>query len=215
VTAVPYEPARPDEIRTRFYHNVLPLALQARGCEGLHASGILTEHGVVGFCGGTHSGKSTLAYALSQRGLTPWSDDALVWEIQNQRPVAMNLPFEFRLRPPSLSFFGDRSLSDLNAAQAHRPSRAPLSALYALTRVPVDPHRPRVVIHRMAGGRVLTRLLDHAHCFNPRNAARKHQMLLNYLVLLSRVPVFELQFQPSLSFIPELADAVMHSVSTV
>ena len=56
----------PDAIEETFERGVLPLALQARGIQVLHASGIETPQGVVAFCARSQTGKSTLAYACSR-----------------------------------------------------------------------------------------------------------------------------------------------------
>src|SRR5512134_3155557 len=52
---------------SRAYRDALPLVLQARGSEVLHASAVLGPRGVVALCGASGSGKSTLAYALGRR----------------------------------------------------------------------------------------------------------------------------------------------------
>jgi hypothetical protein len=210
VTAVPHAPARPDLIRRAFDHSVLPLTLQALGREGLHASAVLTAHGVVGFCGKTHTGKSTLAFALSQRGLEQWADDSLVWDLEDGHPSAISLPFHVRLRPESVSFFG--SCPDARRFR-NTEGRKPITALYVLRRTAFDPTAPRLVIERLAGGHALTTLLDHAHCFNPCDAIRKRQMMVNYLTLMSRVPVFDVRFQPSLSLLSELVDTFVTVLS--
>jgi hypothetical protein len=141
--------------------------------------------------------------------LTPWADDALVWNMGGDRPTAIPLPFEVRLRPPSLSFFGHETLSEVPAPRRNRVSEAPLAGVCVLTRALDDPPAPRVSIERLAGARALTTLLDHAHCFNPYNAVRKRQMVLNYLTVLSCVPIFEVRFHPSLAFLPDLVDAII------
>src|SRR6185436_5867269 len=172
---------RPDLIRTTFHHSVLPLALQALGREGLHASAVVTPKGVTGFCGKAQTGKSTLAYALSRRGFTPWSDDALVWDMIDGRPTAIPLPFEVRLRPPTLSFFGHASLSDVPPPRRHAVGCAPVRSVCVLKQVAVDRTAPHVSFEPLTGARALTTLLDHAHCFNPYDDVRKRQMLVGYL----------------------------------
>jgi len=212
VTAIPYPEARPEIIRTTFHHTVLPLALQALGREGLHASAVVASCGVVAFCGKTQTGKSTLAYALSRRGLEPWSDDAVVWETGPNGPMAVRLPFDVHLRPQALSFFGHSSPSDVPPPQQGVGARVPLAAVCVLQRIPIDSAAPVVSIEPVAGGRSLTALLDHAHCFNPYDAARTRRMLQNYLALLDRVPVYTLAFRPSLDHMPQLLDAITDAV---
>jgi hypothetical protein len=211
VTAVPHGHVSTQSIRHVFDHSVLPLALQALGREGFHASAVLTANGVVGFCGKTHTGKSTLAYALSRRGFAQWSDDALIWEVNGDRPSTRRLEFHVRLRDQSLAHFGHRSASDIPGSPLDAQDRARLSSLYVLSRTTVDGCAPRVAIEQLTGARALTTLLDHAHCFNPSDQHRKRQMMCSYLALLSQVPVFEVRFQPALAHLDELVDAIIQT----
>ncbi len=211
VTAVPHGHVSTESIRRTFDHSVLPLALQALGREGFHASAVLTANGVVGFCGKTHTGKSTLAYALSRRGFAQWSDDALMWDLEGEWPVASRLDFHVRLREEALAYFGHGSASDVPRAAQDPQARAPLAALYVLTRTVAGSRGQRVSIEPLAGGRALTALLDHAHCFNPSDERRKRQMMSSYLGLLARARAFEVRFQPSLAHLDELVDAIIET----
>jgi hypothetical protein len=213
VTAVPYPPPRRELIETTFHHSVLPLALQALGREGVHASAVLTPQGVVGFCGKSHTGKSTLAYAMSRRGYALWSDDALVWEKEGHDVRAVGLPFEPKLRPPALAFFGYGSPEEIRALGVKSASgTAPLRALCVLTRTTPQAGEPIAAVKRLSGGDALTTLLDHAHCFNPYDARRKRQMMVSYLTLLDRVPVFDVRFEASFTRIFEVVEAISTSV---
>jgi hypothetical protein len=211
ITAIPYQPARPDLITEAFHHSVLPLALQSLGREAIHASAVLTPQGVVGFCGHAEVGKSTMAYALSQRGYLAWSDDAVVFEIDRQRPRALRLPFEFRLRPLSAAHFGK---------PAHPPSgtddeanrRAPIAALCVLTRQAVESPAPGVLIARLEGRAALTAVLEHALCFDWHDAASKRQLLVHYLSLASAIRVFDVRLQPSLEQLSHVVDAIVDRV---
>jgi len=117
VTAIPHgraqDPAREDLILDTYYRTVLPMALQSRGWEVLHASGILTPRGVVALCGVSGNGKSTMAFGLSQpmafglsqRGWPLWADDAVAFETLETGIRISPLPFSIRLRPEAAAFF--------------------------------------------------------------------------------------------------------------
>ena len=211
VTAVPCKPVRADLIQETFRHSVLPLALQASGLEAIHASAVLTPLGVVGFCGRAETGKSTLAYAVSQRGYPAWSDDAVVFEIEGAQPRSLPLPFEFRLRSPSAEFFGAparlKSGTDRDAGQ-----RAPIAALCVLTREPATSAGPGFTISRLTGREALTAVLDHALCFEWHDTARKRELLINYLSLVAAIRVFDVRVQPSLERLSHVVDAVVERV---
>src|SRR6185436_7031351 len=100
----------------------------------------------VGFCGKAHTGKSTLAYVLSRRGFAQWSDDALMWELDGDRPVARHLDFHVRLREEALAFFGHRSASDLPRPPQDARACAPIASLYILTRTAAGSRGPRVSV---------------------------------------------------------------------
>lgn len=67
---------------------VLPLVLNRRGHEALHATAVVTAHGACAFVGPTGSGKSTLAASFAQIGAPVLSDDCLVLEEQPSGIVA-------------------------------------------------------------------------------------------------------------------------------
>ena len=81
VVAYP-RPAVPDEaVLDGFRRVVLPMALQARGQEVIHASAVLGPDGVLALCAISETGKSTLAFGLSRRGYELWADDAVAFEV--------------------------------------------------------------------------------------------------------------------------------------
>src|SRR5262245_25577206 len=92
-----------------FHRTATPIILQAFGCEALHASAVLIDRRVVGFCGLSESGKSTLAYAINRLGHPHLADDALLLEFAETRepggPLVKLLPFSPRLRPAARHFF--------------------------------------------------------------------------------------------------------------
>jgi hypothetical protein len=56
----------------------MPLVINLRGGEALHASAVLTPHGIIAFSGPAGSGKSTIAGSLLKAGFPLMSDDCLV-----------------------------------------------------------------------------------------------------------------------------------------
>ena len=77
-----------DDLIDAFHRRVLPMAVQVRGREVLHASAIRADAGVVGFCGVTRSGKSTIAFGLHDRGYDLWADDMVAFEFCDGAPIA-------------------------------------------------------------------------------------------------------------------------------
>jgi hypothetical protein len=66
-----------DTIQHLLLDQVIPLVVNLRGGEALHASAILTPRGVVAFAGPAGSGKSTITASLLKMGYPFVSDDCL------------------------------------------------------------------------------------------------------------------------------------------
>ena len=177
-----------------YWHAALPLVVQARGGEVLHASGVLMPRGVVVLCGASKSGKSTIAYGLHRRGHRLWADDAVALEVTESAITAWPLPFDVRLRPATAALFGlgERAARLAGADDSSGDGRAPapLEAVCVLGR------------RRGADGRRCLRhsasvaypaLLANAYCFSLEDPPRKRLMLERYLSLVARVPVMALR----------------------
>jgi len=198
-----------------FERGVLPLALQSRGLQVLHASAVLTSAGVVAFCGRSHSGKSTLAYACSRRWRGPlWADDAVAFNPEGNVVRAVALPFSMKLRPATVAHFkivgGEESNgahSGKDTASASLPRAGELAALFTLKRTTVL-DRPAEV-ERVPATKSFTELLEHAYCFDLVDPARTQRTVTQYLELCAAVPVFELRFSASFETLPLVLDEVM------
>jgi hypothetical protein len=108
----------------------LPLVLAALGHQVLHGSAVSMSPGVVALCAPSGVGKSTLAYALTRRGLPAVADDAVALELSSAAPLVIPLPFALRLRQPSKAHFS------VNGELATRPA-APAERLPLASSVPV------------------------------------------------------------------------------
>ena len=71
---------------------IAPMALQLLGMQVVHASAVLTDGGVVGFCAHSQTGKSTLAYGFGRRGYELWADDALAFDVIDGDARALPFP---------------------------------------------------------------------------------------------------------------------------
>jgi hypothetical protein len=77
-----------DTLRHLFLDQVLPLVLNLRGQDALHATAVLTPRGVCAFVGSSGTGKSTLAGAFQLAGYPVLSDDCLVVRDEGQHIMA-------------------------------------------------------------------------------------------------------------------------------
>ncbi len=213
VMAIPHRSARSEIILDAYWRTVLPLLQQSLGQEALHASAILTPHGVAAFCAANGTGKSTLAYALSRRGYSLWADDAVAFEIAPGCPRAFPLPFQLHLRPPSTSLFGQDGAAPppspgWDGADEVRMEPAPLHLLFVLERSAGAGDGREVEAVRLSPSQALVALLPHAYCFSLQDGGRKWRMLQHYLDLVARVPVYAVRFQPGLEKLPAIMDRI-------
>jgi hypothetical protein len=192
----------------QFYRTVLPLALQARGREVLHASAVRAPRGVMAFCAAKTHGKSTLAFALGRRGFEPWADDAVVFEPDGASGVTvLSVPFALRLRPEASAHFdvphgalgGDR-----REDEPIRLEPAPLAAVFVVRREPAGAFgsAPPVALRCLEAGAAFRAVLENAYSFSLAEPDRKMRLVERYLHLVANVPVFELRYENGLGHLP-------------
>lgn len=217
VVAAPDRPDRLALLREAFDRVVQPFALELAGHDLLHASGVVTERGVVAFCGTKEAGKSTIAFALGQRGFRLWADDALLFELAAESVLAVPLPFAIRLRPPSAAFFG-RSESPNGSTVAvpvETESEAlPLDAVCILERTESGSD---VRVERVDAASAFPLVLVHGYILSGDEPLRRRQMVQSYLGLVARVPVYRARFPAGLgqlsSTLAEIERVVIQAAS--
>ena len=201
---------REEIVLDAYRRKVLPMALQVRGREVLHASAVLSPAGVVVLSGLSESGKSTIAFGFSRRGYPLWADDMVAFEISREGASAVSLPFNIRLRPASAALFEVDSnrtpLTDCEIDTSVGPETQKLAAICVLRRV-ADSKEP-VVVRRLASAEALGAVLDHVCCFIPQDDDRKRRMIHHYLELIATVPIFDICYQTGLENLPRTLDAI-------
>ena len=192
-----------------YHRTVVPMVLQLHGFEVLHASGVRTRAGVVALCGVKETGKSTLAYALAQRGHPLWTDDAVVVRAEETSVETLSVPFDLRLRPASASFFGQNEPpSRRTEAEPLRLAPERLTAICVLERVAELPGDGAVQTARLVSAEAFTAVLAHAYCFSLRDSVRKQRMIEQYLQVVREVPIFRLRFQTGLENLPAIVNSL-------
>lgn len=210
VTAIAHLPLREDQILDAYRRNVLPMVLQVRGQEVLHASAVLTPRGVVALCAVSKTGKSTTSFGLSQRGWPLWADDAVAFEMLDSGVRAIPLPFGIRLRPESAAFFDQVAVGANPSRNGDRVEAepVPLAALFLLNRAHEGNDKTAVQIHERSSAQAFTDVLAHAYYFSLRDVERNRSMMHHYLELVARVPVFEIRFRPGFETFPVVLDSI-------
>jgi hypothetical protein len=225
VQAFVHPSARQNLIDEAYRRIVLPLALQALGTEVLHASAVLTPHGLLALCAASGIGKSTLAFGLSRRGYPLWADDAVAFEVSGREVRTVPLPFVTRLRPDAAAFFAatatgassagvypEQGRRGLSTTTHHDHDRRPLIALLVLKRRTEKSEDRTVQMTRLSPTQAFPAVLAHAYCFSLQNGDRKRHMTQCYLDLICRVPVYEVLFQSGLEKLPVILGEIEQSV---
>jgi len=218
ITAYAVAGAPVDVIWDVYRRSVTPMALQAFGWEALHASAIVTDRGLIGFCATSETGKSTVAYGLRRRGFPQWSDDGVVFRTEDAA-LATPLPFEARLRPESRAMFGAdaRMLPGLKGnspGEQRYTEPLPIALICLLKRVNGADDAPPL-IRSAPPARAFPELLIHAHEFDPNDPERRARMMQTYLDLAARVPVVEINFVPNRDRLEALLDVIVGELSLV
>jgi hypothetical protein len=191
-----------------FHRAVLPIVLQARDTEVLHASGVRLPQGVMAFCARSGTGKSTLAFGLSRRGYRMWADDAVAFAGSRPHVKTLPLPFAVRLRPDAVAYLNASPLrADETAGDgASDPEPAALAAVAVLERV--ERLGRMAPVERLRPSAAFPAVLAHAYCFSLREPERRRRMVERYLDLTTRVPVFLIRVESGLERLPATLDAI-------
>jgi hypothetical protein len=189
------------------------MALQARGIEVLHASAVRISGGIVALCGIKETGKSTIAFALSQLGFPLCADDAVPFTMSGDMVHALSLPFTIRLRPSSAAFFGTNGMRERQSPPAD--ARAPielaperLAAVFVLKRNPSELSSAPPSVTRLTASSAFMSTLTHGYCFSLRDESQRARMVQHYLDLAARVPIFEVSFGAGLEWLPAITSAI-------
>ena len=209
ILAVPGEGVPESLVVDTYRRTIVPMTLQLLGRQVLHASAVETRAGVIAFCADSQTGKSTIAFGLSQRGYRVCADDALAFETTSAGVQVFELPFSIRLRPASAQYFD----SPVPPAPELGPDglisvgekAAPLAALCVLTR---QPEGERVRLARLEADAVIKRLLPHAYCFTLLVPELKRKTVEEYLRLAALVPVYEVRFAAAIAELPSLLNEI-------
>lgn len=206
----------PDEGSSRravvdsYYRLVIPLALQVYGLEALHGTAVQTDAGAVALCGPTQAGKTTLAYALAQRGHRLLADDGLVIDASSpSRPVAVQpIPFALMIREAAAEHFGTPVKAPVGVAeeadQVTTVPTVPLAAVVMLDRV----EHGEVDVRTLSKTEAYTSLLACSYVFSLQDVGRKARMMSAYARFANTVPVYRLTYPHGLEKIAAAAAAI-------
>ncbi len=202
--------ATEDLVLDAYRRRVLPMALQVCGREVMHASAVRSPAGVTALCADSETGKSTIAFGLSGRGYPLWADDLVAFDIFDHAGRAISLPFDLRLRPSAAALFDlDTTQSPITDGEDDSPPGKETAALLAVCVLRRgDAEAERVAVRRLSLAEAFAAVLGHAWSFGLEDAERKRRMIHNYLDLAAGTAVYDICFQPGLTNLPAILDAL-------
>ncbi len=220
ITYHPTSELLPETLSHLLLDHVLPLVLNVRGQDALHATSVLTPYGVCAFTGATGTGKSTLAASFHRAGDPILSDDCLVLKPHRGCLVATPAYPGLRLWDDTLSSLdltrhATRPVAHYTAKQRlitsdridHLPEMSrSLVGIYSLIRHPVE-DMP-VQSERLSRRAALMELLPHTF----RMDVTDRHMLIRQLDFLehvvTQVPIHRLHFPSSFDILGQLREII-------
>ena len=204
-------------VRHLLLDNVIPLVLSRRESIVLHASAVLTTHGVIAFAGKSGQGKSTLAASLAQKGCALVSDDCLVlraehgsWTALPSYPGVRLWPStaEELLREDTLTtevahYSIKRRVSDTDLLPFAK-SPAPMLKLFFLA-----DERCAISIQRLSAGRAFMSLIESAYNLDIRDAAFLERQFEAVGQLTEDLPAYEIHFPRQFAALTSVSETIL------
>lgn len=217
-------PATPPEtIRHLLLDQVLPLVLNLRGKEALHASAVLTPHGACAFLGEAGWGKSTLAASFVRSGGTALSDDCLMLDEDEGRILGVPSYPGVRLwpdsaavlsggphSPPPMPHYTGKRRVDLDGRGPLAP--VPLRGLYVLAPAVGQEAEGGAKIEPMAPGEGLMELVRHTFRLDLSDRAMLARQFVFLTRVVARVPVRRLSYPRDFSVLPAVQEAILRDL---
>jgi hypothetical protein len=209
-------------IRHLLLDQVIPLCLNLRGREALHASAVLTPKGMCGFLGDTGSGKSTLAARFVAGGSALVSDDCLPLQEESGRIVAVpsysglrltgdvvnDLSLGAHCTPPVDTVETSKRRVTLGAFQP--ALRATPSALFLLEQ---PSSNEAIVVERLAAADSMIALLRHAFRLDVTDGTLLTRQFRFFGQLALQTPVYRLAYPRRHSLFATVQHAILEHVA--
>lgn len=188
-----------DQVRTFWERSALPLAVQARGTQVLHASALANESRLIAICGRSTAGKSTIAAAGEGGGVRAVADDAVAVAFNAAGVQAVTLPYELRLRPASARHLGRPAISGRQRGGETR-------LLRCVVLLEPDGEACGLSITPLGPSAALGALMPNAYCFSLEDSREK--LVNDYGALTTSVRVVSVRYRQTLEFLDEIVLAV-------
>lgn len=205
-------------VRHLLLDQVIPVVLSRRESVVLHASAVLTPHGVIAFAGKSGQGKSTLAASFAQKGFPLVSDDCLVLRADHENWTAFPSYPSVRLWPSTAKELVREDI--YTAEMAHYSDKrrfsntdllpfvncpAPLSKLFFLT-----DETPSVSIERLSPGRAFMSLVGFTYNLDIEDATFLRRQFEAVGRLTAEVPAYAIRYPRQFASLPSVWEAIVN-----
>ena len=215
-----------DTIQHLLLDQVLPLVINLRGGEALHASAVLTSQGVIAFAGPAGSGKSTITASLLNTGFPFVSDDCLTLQEKDQKIYAIPAYPGLRLWDDAQEhLFGENGKAKFVAhytpkrrvdieekPESYSTEPKPLRRLYDIVHSPETGQRSDIVIENLSARDSFMALVRCAF----RLDITDRQMLIRQFQFLKRVAsavsIRRLSFRKDFQLLPAVREAILQDL---
>lgn len=220
----------PNTTRHLLLNQVLPLVLNLRGSDALHATAILTPLGVCAFTGPAGTGKSTLAASFLRAGYPILSDDCLVLQNNCGQILATPAYPGLRLWPDAFEALRDDAVMTQPVAHytskqrliLERPlsgfptDRFPLIGIYSLFRPTENEGTTGLLnplIERLSPRDSFMELIPVAFRFDITDPSMLTRQFWFLERIVSHVPVRRLHLPNAFSSLPAVCEAIIADVT--
>jgi hypothetical protein len=204
-------------VRHLLLDQVIPLVLSRRERIVLHASAVLTRHGVIAFVGESGQGKSTLAASFAREGCALVSDDCLVLRAEHGAWTAIPSYPGVRLWPLTVEgVFGEdtstwdvahytikRRLDDTDVLPC-ASGPVPLKRLFFLAD-DVD----EISLEKLSSGRMIMGLVKFAYNLDIKDAAFLRRQFDSVVRLTEEVPGYSIYYRREFAALPAVREAIL------
>jgi energy-coupling factor transporter ATP-binding protein EcfA2 len=218
-----WQDGAPETLRHLLIDQVMPLVLNLRGAEALHASAVLVDGGAVAFTGPTGTGKSTLAAELARAGHSVISDDCLgvvhgeaAFEVVPAYPglrlrsdALHHLDLDERPVQP-VAEYTDKCRLTVEGSFADPSRRCPLRAVFVLDDGPAADGE--AVVRELHPRDATMELIRSAFRFEVQDRSMLERQLELFTRVAAAVPVRRVSAPRDLARLPDLRRTVLRSL---
>ncbi len=148
-----------------------------------------------------------------KKGFELWTDDALIFHLVPQGVNAIPLPSAIRLLPETLEFFADHPSISSDLLKPKHLNEEPLKIIILLNRQEQTHPSNEICSSQLPPREAFLQILAHAYCFSLNDKSDKKRLATDYLNLVERVPVLQIQYPSDKARIGELFQHVEALIS--